>query len=84
VSTESLGWEGGSTRGMGRGTVAAEEFLKREPLPPRHCFEAEPKNAAGGGGFGGNELNDLEVLDSIWRNFASIIAILLSVLTIQG
>jgi hypothetical protein len=53
---------------------------EREPPEPRDFLEAEPDNAADGGGFGGNELNELEVLDSIWRNFASIIAILLSVL----
>jgi len=53
--------------------------LKRELFALWRCFEAELKNGAGASGFGGSELIEVVVFDSIWRNFASIIAILLSV-----
>jgi hypothetical protein len=54
------------------------------PFPPWHCFDAKPNNEPGAGGFNGSELAELVVLDFICRNFASIIAILLSVLIIKS
>lgn len=82
ASAEIPRWVAVSARAVIRRTVGLVRCLEeRGPPEPRHFLEAEPNNAAAdGGGLGGNELIELVVLDSIWRNFASIIAILLSVL----
>jgi hypothetical protein len=82
ASANSPRWAAVSARAVTRRTVGPARCLEeRGPPEPRHFLEAEPNNeAADGGGLGGNELIEFVVLDSIWRNFASIIAILLSVL----
>lgn len=83
TSTKGLEWGGGTTRVVERGMVRLGGSLKREPFALWRCFEAELKNEAGAGGFGGSEWIEVVVFDSIWRNFASIIAILLSVLILR-
>lgn len=86
ASTAGLGWGRCSVCAVERemARLKLEGSLERGPFALWYCFEVDPNNGVGAGGFGGSELTELVVLDSICRNFASIIAILLSVLIIES